>query len=127
MAGKKQKNTPTPFSLRFTFEERAQLDKQAAGMALGTYIKWRVLNPDTPPPRTRGKFPVKDHKAIAKVLAKLGQSRIANSLNQLAKLAHTGSLPMTPETDEFIRLAYLEIRDMRSDLLAALDRAREVK
>ena len=91
---------PAPFSLRLTFEERARLEKDATGISLSAYIKWRIFDPDKPPPRKRGKAPVKDHKVLAALLAKLGQSRLASNLNQLAKAVHTGSLPVTPDTEK---------------------------
>ena len=81
---------PPPFSLRLTFEERAKIEADAAGMSLGGYIRSRLLDPDWIAPRRRGKFPVKDHRALAQLLAMLGQSRLANNVNQLAKAANTG-------------------------------------
>ena len=89
---------PPPFSLRLTFEERAALEQAAAGMPLGAYIRSRLFDGDLPPRRTRGKFPVKDQQALGKVLGELGKSRFANNLNQLARAANTGSLPVTPDT-----------------------------
>jgi len=38
-----------PFSLRLTFEERAQLEKEAAGMPLGRYIRQKALDGKAPP------------------------------------------------------------------------------
>lgn len=111
---------PTPFSLRLTFEDRARLENEAAGMALGAYIRWRLFHPDKPPPKTKGKFPVKDHKILSELVAKLGQSHISSNLNQLAKLANMGSLPITPETEATIIAACIEIRAMRKDLLRGL-------
>lgn len=120
MTDKTKNDAASPFSLRFTFDERARLEKEAAGMALGAYIRWRLLNPDTPPPRTRNKFPVKDHQVLAELLAKLGQSHMASNLNQLAKLANTGSLPVTPETEAAIQQACFAISVMRHELLKGL-------
>ena len=39
---------PPPFSLRLTFEERARLEKEAAGMALGAYIRLKGTSNNTP-------------------------------------------------------------------------------
>lgn len=114
-----------PFSLRLTFEERAELEKAAAGMPLGAYIRSKVLNGTEQKRRTRGKFPVKDYQALGQVLAALGKSRVANNLNQLAKAVHTGSLPVTPETEEEIKSACRDVRRMRTDLLTALGRSPE--
>lgn len=97
--GGKRSKYPPPFSLRLTFEERAALEKAAAGMPLGAYIRSRLFDGRIPQRRTRGKFPVKDHAALGQVLGQLGKSRPANNLNQLARAANTGSLPVTPDTE----------------------------
>lgn len=111
---------PPPFSLRLTFEERAKLDKAAAGMSLGEYIRKQVLGDNTAPRKTRGKFPVKDHEALARVLGQLGTSRLSNNLNQLAKAVNTGSLPVTPDVENELKAACEEIRSIREELLRAL-------
>jgi len=80
-----------PTSIRLTFEEKARLEQAAAGMSINDYIRWRLFDPDNPPPRTRGCFPVKDEQAVAQLLAMLGQSRLANNVNQLARSANTGN------------------------------------
>jgi hypothetical protein len=112
---------PPPFSLRLTFEERAKLERDAAGMALGAYIRSRLLDPETVAPRKRGKFPVKDHQALAQLLGLLGQSRLANNVNQLARAANTGSLAVTPDTEEALMSATADINHMRQLLIQALD------
>lgn len=112
-----------PFSLRLTFEERARLEELAGDMALGAYIKEKIFDgtgPDEKRARARLRRPVKDTQSLAQLLAKLGQSRIANNLNQLAKATNIGALPLTPETEADIRAACAEIREMRNALLQAL-------
>lgn len=115
-----QNKRPAPFSLRLSFEERAQLEEAAAGMPLGTFIREKLLGGDLTPRRTRGRNPVKDHAALAKVLGALGQSRLSSNLNQLAKAAHVGALPVTPEIEEQLTQACAEIRGLRSELMKAL-------
>lgn len=116
MARKRQ----APFSLRLTFEQRARLEADAAGMSLAAYIHWRLFDPDQPPPRQRGKAPVKDQEAIARVIGFLGQSRIANNLNQLARQANLGTLPVTPDTEAALAEAAADIAAMRQMLVKAL-------
>ena len=111
---------PPPFSLRLSFEERAVLEHAAAGQSLGAYIRSKLFDGDLTPRRTRGHRPVKDHTALAKVLGALGQSRLSSNLNQLAKAAHIGALPVTPELAEELFDACAQIRAMRIDLLKAL-------
>jgi len=109
-----------PFSLRLSFEERAQLEQEAACMPLGRYIRSKVLDGKAGPRRTRGKFPVKDHEALGRVLGALGSSRLSSNVNQLARAVNTGSLPVTQETKAAIKQACREIAQIRQDLLAAL-------
>ena len=116
-------NRPTtgaPFSLRLSAEERLRLEREAAGMSIGAYIRWRVFEPSTPPPKSRGKFPVKDHQALAKALGLLGQSRLSNNLNQLARAANTGSLSLTPDTETQLLAAVQDISAIRRMIVAAL-------
>jgi Bacterial mobilisation protein (MobC) len=116
----KDKKDLSPFTLRLTFEERAQLERDAAGLSLGAYVRSRVFDTTRAAPRRRGKFPVKDQKALASVLAMLGQSRFANNLNQLARAANTGSLVMTPDTEATLKGACRDIASIRHMLMVAL-------
>lgn len=116
---------PATFTLRLTPEDRRRLERDATGMSLGAYVRWRLLDPDTPPPRYRGKFPVKDHQALSRVLAALGQSRIANNLNQLAAAAHIGALPVTPDVEADLHEAVRHVAAMRNALFDALNLSSE--
>lgn len=119
MADRNKKETK-PFSLRLTFEERVELEKSAAGMPVGEYIRTRLFDGSEAPRRTRGKFPVKDHKELAQLLALLGQSHLSSNLNQLAKAANSGTLPVTPDVEAELKRACLEIREIREHLIKAL-------
>jgi hypothetical protein len=116
----RKKRTP-PFSLRLTFEQRARLEQEAAGSSLSAYIHERLFGAEAPAARRkRGKTPVKDQQAIAELLAKLGQSRLSSNLNQLARLANLGALPVTPDTETAIIEAAGDIAAMRKLLIEAL-------
>lgn len=114
---------PAPFSLRLTFEERAKLEEAANGVPLGAYIKARLFGEDLEKVRRRNTRPVEDHVALARVLASLGQSRLSQNLNQLARAVNTGTLPVHPDTEAEITAACLEIIEMRSELLRALGKS----
>jgi len=88
-------------------------------MPLGAFIRARLLDGATEPRRARRR-PVKDEAALARLLGELGNARLANNLNQLAKAANTGSLPVTPETVQAILSACQDVQAMRACLLAAL-------
>lgn len=117
----KTKTTETkPFSLRLTAQERVRLERQAAGLSLGAYIRERLLGGGESPRRTRGKFPAKDHTALAQVLALLGRSELAASLATLARAVSTGSLPVTPETEATLQKACQDVAAIKSMLMKAL-------
>src|SRR3546814_6265706 len=61
---------PAPFSLRLTFEQRAQLEQDAGGMSLAAYIQSRLFDSENPAPRRRGKRPVKDSQALAQAIGR---------------------------------------------------------
>lgn len=116
---RKAKKLP-PFSLRLNAEERQRLETAAADMPLGSYIKARLFDGDLSPRRTRRRAPVKDHAALAQVLGMLGNMRLASNLNQLAKSANIGTLPLTPEVEEELATACAAVIAMRAELMRAL-------
>ena len=119
MTSKQVRQYAPPFSLRLTIEEREELKAQAGRMPLGLYIREQILN--APEPRKRRfRQPVKDEKALAMVLAELRHSRLPNNINQLAKACHTGSLPVTPDTEKALQQACSDIETIREKLMRAL-------
>lgn len=115
-----QNKSSAPFSLRFTKEEREQLDRMAHGMPLGKFIRSKLFDGNSAPRRTKGRFPVKDEKALSKLLGVLGQSRIANNINQLARAANLGSLPVNIETQKKLDDACRAIFWIRQQLILSL-------
>ncbi len=116
---------PPPFSLRLTPEERRALDAraEACGLSLGGFIRACLFGqgnsaPQSQPPRAR--LSITDRAALAAVLAQLGASRLASNVNQLAKAANAGSLPVTPDTEQALRAACADIRSLKSLLMRAL-------
>jgi len=120
MSDKDSGKKPSPFSVRFTRDERAQLEGLAGNLPLGTYLRSRLLGTAMPRRRRGTKSPIEDHKILAELLAKLGQSRLANNLNQLAKAANSGSLPVTPDIEAMLRASNGEILAMKTMLMTAL-------
>ncbi len=113
-------NYPPPFSIRFTFEERARLDAARGRKALAAHIREELFGDDVSPRKKPGNSPVKDAEALGRALGALGASRLSSNLNQLAKAVNTGSLPVTPETEADLVEACREIKALRVDLLRAL-------
>ena len=109
-----------PFSLRLTPEERSQLEAQAGAMPLSSYIKSVVFAAEAPKYRKRRKPPVAEQQLMAEVLARLGQTRQANNLNQIAKHLNQGTLIVDPELEEDLKRAVAEVAWMRMTLMEAL-------
>ncbi|MEO1243793.1 MAG: hypothetical protein AAFX54_17940 [Pseudomonadota bacterium] len=112
-------NKPSPFSLRLSWEERERLERQAGRRSLGAYIRHKLFGEQTTPRRKRRK-PRPDDVAIAQALAILGRSRLASNLNQIAKAANTGTLPVGEDLTRELHQACSDIRTMRTALIQAL-------
>lgn len=110
---------PPPFSLRLSAEEKAELLRRAGSMSLGAYIRSRLLG-ETTTPRRAQRRPGPDQQTLARLLSELGKSRLSSNLNQLAKAANTGSLPVGPDTEKTLVEACEDVRRMRRALIAAL-------
>lgn len=120
-AAKPQKKPrEAPFSLRLSFEEKALLRAAANGVPLGAYIKAKLFDEPLEKVRRRNTSPVKDHEALGRVLGSLGQSRLSQNLNQLARASNTGSLPVSSEVEAELRQACADVKAMREELLRAL-------
>jgi len=117
----KAKKNPSPrITLRLTEEEHAKLIKAAEGVSVSSYIRKKLFGKDASLRKTRSRVPVRDQQALAQVLGKLGQTRIANNLNQIAYEANCGSLLMDEETEQEIKLACAQIAWIRVTLIEAL-------
>jgi hypothetical protein len=119
----RRRKRPAPFSLRLTADERARLERDAGETPLAAYIKFRLFNglPDLASYRPRsGGRPATDTKLIAKLLAVLGEARLSQNLNQLAKHANMGTLEVSKDTEKQLLAACEEVHAMRRDLVAAL-------
>ena len=108
-----------PFSLRLSFDERAQLEQAAGNMALGAYIRGRLFTGEDGLEGSKEVF-LDDRRALAKLLALFGQSELSKNILELAKAAESGSLLITPDTERMIRESYAEIMWMRKLIVTAL-------
>lgn len=108
-----------PFALRLTDDERAELNRRAGTMAIGTYIK-SVLFVENRGKRAKVRRPIEKHIELAEVLACLGSSRIGESLERLADAADIGVLQFDPDAPVAIQKACCDIVAMRLLLMKAL-------
>lgn len=120
-------------TVRLSGADYARLVALADGMTLSAYIRGCVFaeaggrcDEGTRPqkrPRKRGRrsqATLADKAALAECLALLGQSRVANNLNQLAHRANIGTLLVDAATRAQIADAYAHIKEMRGLLVTAL-------
>ena len=119
VAKPKKNRAPSPFCIRLSDDERAQLKAEAAGKPVSTYARWKLLGDKVQKRRAYRKPKVND-AVLAQVLAALGNSHLSSNLNQLAKAANIGTLPLTPDVVEEIEEACAAVSAMRRDLIEAL-------
>ncbi|NNM73955.1 hypothetical protein [Enterovirga aerilata] len=99
--------------LPVTEDERVQLGREANGAPLASYGE--AAGRFAPRIRRPG-LPIEDRQA----LALLSNSRLVSNLNQLARLAHIGALPVSDEIGAEFHEAAGDIRTIRDCLLRAL-------
>lgn len=107
------------FCIRLTPSEKALLKERAGSLTLSEYIRRRTLG-DAAVSRRRRRRPSHDEKALTRLLGALGQSHLSSNLNQIAKAANMGALPVTDELIAELTQACVDIRTMRRELITAL-------
>ena len=116
----KPKKRPSPFSIRFTEEERARLEYDAEGMAIGEYIKWRIFHDSNPKRKVRNRRPIKDHVELTKALGLLGSSNIPKHLGTIAKHLDNSTHIITPDIEKSLIEALEDIHSIRNAIFIAL-------
>jgi len=119
---KPKSKRPAPLSLRLSDAERQQLAAQAGSMSLGGYIKSVVFADEAAKYRKTPNPPVAEQQLLAEVLARLGESRTANNLNQIAKHLNQGALVVDDELEADLKKAVAEVVWLRTTILQALRR-----
>ena len=122
-SGTKAKSTSKypRITLRLTEEENTQLRELASGVTVSSYVRECLFGKGANTRKTRQRHkPVADEQSLARALAMLGETRIANNLNQLAHRANMGELRMNDTTLAQIEEAYAHIQSMRSTLIEAI-------
>ncbi len=120
-----EKKRPPPYSIRFSEDERARLNRDAGALSWAAYIRLKLFCDDgNPPPRkklTRKKHsPSAELAVLAQLLGAIGKSELAPSMRDIASAAKVGALPVTPELEQELFAACAAIQDMRSELISAL-------
>jgi len=111
---------PAPLSIRLSDEERAILLHRAGSMPVSTYVKSVALGADVPSYRMRRRTPSNDDKLLAQILMRMGSTRVANNLNQIAKHLNQGTLILDEELEVDIGQAVADVAWIRMTLARAL-------
>lgn len=111
---------PAPLSIRLSEAQKTRLRKDAGGGSVNAYVVKKLFGESAAQSRRAGRAPSADHLALARALGALGQSRLSQNMNQIAKAANMGALPVSAELERELSEACTAIMAMRSDLLAAL-------
>lgn len=118
------KQPPSRLSLRLSVDERSQLERDSAGQSLSAYARQRLFGDDPMARQKRRhgqrKRPVKDHEALARVLAGLGRSEGCASLRHIAQAAETGGLQLSQSDRATLGQACADISAMKRDWITAL-------
>jgi hypothetical protein len=116
----KQKNIPT--TIRFTEEERSNIEYSRGHLSISAYIRDCVLKNANMKSRRNSKSysPSESRTLLAQILALLGKSRATGALREILDLARMGALPVTPELEAKISAACEDIRSIKQMLIKAL-------
>lgn len=109
-------NADRRVTIRITEDEFDQLKTDSKGMSHSAHIRRCTFGNKV----SKRIVPEADRLLLAQILAKLGESRIANNLNQIAYHANCGSLVLDDVTIEEINEACLHVAWMRTQLIKAL-------
>lgn len=115
-----KKEDYVPFSLRLSADERAILKTRAKTKSVSAYIREQLFGEKQTLRKYELRRPDENMQLLAKAMGELGKSRLASNLNQIAKSANMGALPVTPELEEELGRACAAIQDMRHLLIMAL-------
>ena len=89
-------------------------------MSLSRYVKGRIFDKAGKAKPSGRARPVRDHVALAQVLAMLGAMDAAGSFRELAAAAKSGALPVSPETEEELVNACAAVLAIKSEVMRAL-------
>ncbi len=115
----KRPKRPPPFSIRFTDKERAILERERDGKPMAVHIRQKLFEAEYTH-RQRGRKNTVNKALLGQALGVLGSSRIAQNMNQIAKAANMGTLPVSSELHHELHDACNDIKLMRDALIDAL-------
>ena len=106
-------------SIRLTAEERAQLERDAAGRTLSAYARER-LGKSWGGSRRGRSGPSKAHQALGRALGALGKSPQTGTLKGVLRACEEGAIVLNVDAEDALRRTCDRIDAMRADLIQAL-------
>jgi hypothetical protein len=99
----------------------SELVRRAGAMPIAAYVRAILFpaNDNRRATRIRTKAPP-GAAALTSILAKLGGADIRRNLDDMARLARLGALPLTPETEAALMQACRDVAAIKSLLMRAL-------
>ena len=108
----------SPFSIRLSEAERAELERRAGSRSLGDYIREQLFGDKA---RVSKRLTPRETDVVyAQALSNMGQSEIPASLRSMAASARIGALPVTPDLIETIETTCRKIQTACDGLIAQL-------
>lgn len=111
-----------PTSIRFTHDERVRVDEmtQTLGVSFSELVRLRLFSRDFEKSYQMLTMRKAERLELAHILAALGESRIANNLNQIAYACNTGSLVISHDVIAQLNEAYDTVMWIRKTLILHL-------
>jgi len=107
-------------TIRFTPEEYALITVKAGTEPLASFIRTQALERARSARKARTPAPVKDHTALAQVLAKLGSCAHVQDIRATAAARETGIVSTDTEIDACLYVAAADIAEIKRLLMRAL-------
>ena len=114
-----KKKRPSPISIRVSEEEREELARLAGNQSINAYVRARIFS-GSPPPRTRGRAPVKDYEALARALSLLGRSDLQTRLSSLLIALQSNTIISLDDLSRDVQETQEAVHEIRDAIVKAL-------
>lgn len=107
-------------TIRFTPEEYALLRVKAGDHPLAGFVREMVLKEAVTKRKATRRTLLKDHIALAQVLAKLGTSPLIESFRDAVTDLRNGTIPVSEAADQSLERIAAELSEIKTFLMSAL-------
>ncbi|MDJ0628820.1 MAG: hypothetical protein QNJ44_11215 [Rhodobacter sp.] len=107
-------------TIRFTPEEYAEIAAKAGSQPVSSFLRETVLCDAASRRKSRTPAPIKDHGALAQVLALLGTHALTTTFKSAARAAENGTFVPDELTEASIATGLDALQELKSVLMRAL-------